>query len=185
MAEVNAPFMKSRMEMLRLPDAPAKLSRVPSRLIAVIQSAEGSACARLPPIVPRLRIARYAMPEATRASSLPRRRGIGAVLQRGMGDRSAYHPEVSALFDSFQRADAPHIDQECGPGKAQIQHRPQGLSARQHPGFTTGLAGGCGQRRDRGVDIGGPRIGERCRLHRLPALPAPEFAVSPASSLAL
>src|SRR5216110_3497854 len=61
------PVMNESTGTSRRPRAPATSAVAPSAASAVGQSAAGSACARLPPIVPRFRTARYEMFAATAA----------------------------------------------------------------------------------------------------------------------
>ncbi|CFE02553.1 Uncharacterised protein [Bordetella pertussis] len=50
--------MKDSAGTMRSPSTPAISMSAPSATMVSTQSAAGSACARLPPIVPRLRMAR-------------------------------------------------------------------------------------------------------------------------------
>ena len=70
-AVANAPLKNAPTGTCREPWGPTSVIRASSSTIAVTQSAAGSACARPPPIVPRLRMARNAIPNATRESSRP------------------------------------------------------------------------------------------------------------------
>ena len=64
----NGPRMKEGSGSARAPAGPSIQTSAPSAASTTGQSAAGSAWARLPPMVPRLRIARYAMFRAARRS---------------------------------------------------------------------------------------------------------------------
>ena len=64
----NGPRMKERSGSTRAPPGPSIHTSAPTAASTTGQSAAGSAWARLPPMVPRLRIARYAMLRAARES---------------------------------------------------------------------------------------------------------------------
>jgi hypothetical protein len=57
-AVLNGPVMNSSIASTRSPPCPRNAMRAPSASMVATQSAAGSAWARLPPIVPRLRTAR-------------------------------------------------------------------------------------------------------------------------------
>src|SRR5216683_4456607 len=162
---VMGPVKKSRALMVRRPEG-AAMSRVAFRQAATAgSSAAGSAWARLPQTVPRVRSSRWPIQGRAIPSS-----GTAAV--RGSCStrrwRTDSRADVQSVVGAGQLVEAGHgvdVDEDGGAAEAHGEDRDQRLAAGQDLALVTGLGqGGNGL-----VDRGRPHIVERGGLHRLPA----------------
>ena len=122
---------KSAAGMRRMPFGPATSISASSTRTTAGSSAAGSACAREPPRVPRLRIWKWPMCGATRASNGDACRNLRVALQGGVAGRRAHHEGAVLPPDRGELPDAVDVHQDLGPREPQGQHRHEALAAGQ------------------------------------------------------
>ena len=155
------PVKKSRALTVRRPEGPA-MSRVAFRQAATAgSSAAGSAWARLPHTVPRLRSSRWPTQGSAMASS-GTAAAAGSLLDAALADRRAEVEGVVGQGQLVEASDGVDVDENGGAAEAHGQDRDQRLAAGQH----LALLASAGQRGDGLADGGRADVVERGGLHR-------------------
>ena len=159
---VIAPVTSSAAGTSRSPRGPVTSTTAPRQAATAGSSAAGSAWARLPQTVPRLRSSRC----PTKGMARPIR-GTAAVqrvaLHTALAHCGAEAQLVAAALDPAQFGERADVDERARPAQTHREHRDEELPAGEHLGITGG------ERLDGLGDRGGPVVGERRRLHVITA----------------
>ena len=140
-AVVNGPCRNSAAGMVRVPAGPVATSSASSASATAGSSAAGSAWARLPPIVPLLRIGVCAMYPTASASRRGGHRHLGGALQLGQPGHRPDDQDVAVALDAAQAGYVAQVDEVARLGQPEVHQRYQALPAGEHPRLGLGVLG--------------------------------------------
>ena len=164
MSTVNRPRKKSAAFTTRQPRGLLRWISASSASSTAGMSADGSACATLPPIVPRLRTCGSPMLAAASATAGHRACSRADVATSWCTVAAPMTIRAVALVDAVQVRNAADVDQHLRLAQAQLHQRHEAVAA----GDELAALAGRRQLRQRIVERGGARVFECRRDHAWP-----------------